>query len=248
MRLAVIADVHGNCAALQAVLEDIAMLGIREIVNLGDCFSGPLEADRTADLMILLDAAGTMTVRGNHDRHLLETAPHAMGASDAHAHGQLAPRHLQWLRSLPFSAIYRDEVYLCHATPQADDVYWLEQISADGQVCLNSVEEIERRAAGIEQALILCAHTHIPRAVQLADGRLIVNPGSVGCPAYEDDAPCFRKVETGHAMASHAVLEKSEKGWVPQFRNVAYDHMAMSRLAQKNGRADWASALATGRI
>jgi diadenosine tetraphosphatase ApaH/serine/threonine PP2A family protein phosphatase len=248
MRFAAIADVHGNCAALQAVLEDIALLGIRDIVNLGDCFSGPLEAARTADLMILLDAAGTMTVRGNHDRYLLESLPHAMGASDAHAHRQLAPRHLQWLRSLPFSAIYCDEVYLCHATPQADDAYWLEQLSADGRVCLNSTEEIERRADGIEQALILCAHTHIPRAVQLADGRLIVNPGSVGCPAYEDDTPISHKVETGHAMASYAVLEKSEKGWVPQFRNVTYDHMAMSRLAQKNDRSDWASALATGRV
>jgi diadenosine tetraphosphatase ApaH/serine/threonine PP2A family protein phosphatase len=248
MHFAAIADVHGNCAALQAVLEDIAKLGIRDIVNLGDCFSGPLEADRTADLMILLDEAGSMTVRGNHDRYLLETSPDALGASDAHAHRQLAPRHLQWLRSLPFSAIYRDEVYLCHATPQADDVYWLEQVSADGNVSLKASDEIERRAEGIDQALILCGHSHVPRAVQLSDGRLIVNPGSVDCPAYQDDAPIFHRVETGHAMASYAVMEKSEKGWAPQFRNVSYDHMAMSRLAQKNGRSDWASALASGRV
>lgn len=78
--------------------------------------------------------------------------------------------------------------------------------------------------------------------------RLIVNPGSVGCPAYDDDLPFHHKVETGHAMASYAMIEKTEDGWAPSFRNVAYDHMAMSRLAAENGRAEWANALATGRV
>lgn len=49
MRFAVIADVHGNCVALEAVLADIANAGIMEVVKLGDHVSGPLEARRTAD-------------------------------------------------------------------------------------------------------------------------------------------------------------------------------------------------------
>jgi hypothetical protein len=44
MKLAAIADIHGNCVALEAVLADIAALGIGEVVNLGDHLSGPLEA------------------------------------------------------------------------------------------------------------------------------------------------------------------------------------------------------------
>ena len=52
MRFAAIADVHGNLLALEAVLKDIADLGITEIVNLGDHLSGPLEPSRTADLLI----------------------------------------------------------------------------------------------------------------------------------------------------------------------------------------------------
>ncbi|OWK25115.1 hypothetical protein AJ87_13705 [Rhizobium yanglingense] len=75
-----------------------------------------------------------------------------------------------------------------------------------------------------------------------------LNPGSVGGPAYDDDKPYPHKVETGHPMASYAILEKSASGWTPYFRNVAYDHMAMSRLAKANGRPDWAAALATGWI
>ena len=52
MRFAAIADVHGNCAALEAVLADIAGAGLTEIVNLGDHLSGPLEPRRTADLLM----------------------------------------------------------------------------------------------------------------------------------------------------------------------------------------------------
>src|SRR4029077_18068566 len=41
-KLAIIADIHGNVAALEAVLADIKALGVADIVNLGDCVSGPL--------------------------------------------------------------------------------------------------------------------------------------------------------------------------------------------------------------
>src|SRR3954469_12698409 len=99
MRFAAIADIHGNHLALEAVLTDIRAQGVEEIVNLGDFFSGPLEAGRTADLLMPL---GLTSVRGNHDRYLIEQDPAAMHASDAAAHRQLTPPHLDWLRGLPF--------------------------------------------------------------------------------------------------------------------------------------------------
>ena len=66
MRFAAIADVHGNRPALEAVLADIAMLGLDEVVNLGDHVSGPLEAARTADLLM---ARGFPSIRGDQDRN-----------------------------------------------------------------------------------------------------------------------------------------------------------------------------------
>ncbi|WP_064695331.1 metallophosphoesterase family protein [Rhizobium aegyptiacum] len=243
MRFAAIADIHGNYLALEAVLADIRAQGIEEIVNLGDFFSGPLEAGRTADMLIPL---GLMSVCGNHDRYLIEQDPTSMHVSDAVAYRQLTPSHLDWLRDLPFDAVYRGEVYLCHATPKDDNLYWLESVSPEGHVFQKPIEAIEALAEGIELPLILCGHSHVPRAVRLSDGRLIVNPGSVGCPAYDDVLPYYHKVEAGHPLASYAILEKTAAGWTWQFRTVAYDHMAMSALAAGRGRADWASALATG--
>jgi diadenosine tetraphosphatase ApaH/serine/threonine PP2A family protein phosphatase len=243
MRFAAIADIHGNHLALEAVLADMRAQGIEDIVNLGDCFSGPLEAGKVADL--LLDVP-MPTVRGNHDRYLIDRDLVAMHASDSVAYRQLSPAHLDWIRALPTSLVYRDEAYLCHAMPDDDNTYWLEQVSSDGLVSLMPLECIEALAGAIDQPLILCAHSHIARTVRLSDGRLIVNPGSVGCPAYDDVLPYYHKVETGHPLACYAILEKTAKGWQAMFRQVVYDHGAMARLAAANRRDDWASGLATG--
>ncbi len=245
MRFAAIADVHGNYLALEAVLADIRAQGIADIVNLGDMASGPLDAKRTIDIMMGMDAT---CVRGNHDRYLTDTTLEAMYPSDRFSHGQLEEEHLDWLRALPFSAVYCDRVYLCHATPADDNTYWLEAVAPDGLVHLAAIEAIEEKAEGIEQSLILCAHSHIPRTVRLRDGRMIVNPGSVGCPGYRDVTPYPHAVETGTPDASYAILEQHGNAWQVGYRQVPYDNQAMADLARANGRLDWASALATGWI
>lgn len=245
MRFAAIADIHGNCAALEAVLLDIGQQGIPTnfIVNLGDCLSGPLEAGRTAELLLSLDLP---TVRGNHDRYLVEHSLGEMHSWEADAYSQLTDEHLDWLKSLPPSLVWHDDVFACHANPHDDQAYWLEIVKPDGAVCLKPRADIERLAEGIKQSLMLCGHSHLPRAVRLRDGRIIVNPGSVGCPVYDDDMPYYHQVETGTPHASYAICETKNGIWDITFRLVPYDHMSQSRLAEQNGRPTWAAGLATG--
>src|ERR1700682_5393062 len=95
MRFAAIADVHGNYLALEAVIADIRTQGISDIVNLGDMASGPLDARRTMDALMALDA---VHVLGNHDRYLIDRPPERMGSWDRPAHAQLDASHLDWLR------------------------------------------------------------------------------------------------------------------------------------------------------
>ena len=243
MRFAAIADIHGNHAALVAVLADIAALGLSEIVNLGDHLSGPLEARKTADLLIEREL---VCISGNHDRYLVEQAPDVMGLSDRVAYDQLDRRHLDWLKALKPTLSWHDDVFLCHATPASDETYWLERVNDDGTVHIAPIEAIEAEASGIAASLILCGHTHIPRVVRLRDGRLVVNPGSVGSPGYVDSTPVVHKMQAGTPDACYAILERTRAGWSTTFRFVPYDHMAMAELARRNGRAEWASALATG--
>jgi diadenosine tetraphosphatase ApaH/serine/threonine PP2A family protein phosphatase len=243
MRFAAIADVHGNYLALEAVIADIRAQGIEDIVNLGDMASGPLDARRTMDALMSLDA---VHVLGNHDRYLIDRPPEKMGSWDRPAHAQLDEPHLDWLRALPPTRVFRKQVFLCHATPASDEVYWLDTVHPDGTVSMSPYERIEQLAQGISERLILCAHTHLARAVRLRDGRLIVNPGSVGSPGYRDVHPFPHVVEAGSPDARYAILESNGDAWQVSFRHVPYDHEAMAALARQNGQSELAAAIATG--
>ena len=216
MKLAAIADIHGNCVALEAVLADIAALGIDEVVNLGDHLSGPLEARRTADLLM---ERGIASIRGDQDRIMVELG--APGASRRIDHRQLEQSHLDWLASLPPTLLHRDEIFLCHGSPKSDSAFWLERVTEEGQILSRPIAEIESEAVGVEASLILCGHSHLPRAVRLRDGRLAVNPGSVGCPGYDSPKPVYHKGQTGTPDACYAILERSSRGWSTTLRDLA---------------------------
>lgn len=242
-RIAVIADIHGNADALLAVLGDITSFAPDLIVNLGDHFSGPLAAGETAG--ILLDRPEIVSIRGNHDRALVDTAPQQMIASDAVAHAQLSQQALAWLRALPVTLAIED-LFLCHGTPDSDVTYWLEHLVGD-LVTARPRDAVAAFAKGIDAQIFLCGHTHTPRAVALPGGAWVVNPGSVGCPAYDDDTPLPHVVQTGNPAASYMLIDRHADG-PPQIthRLVPYDTTRMAAQARAHGRAGWASAVSTG--
>jgi predicted phosphodiesterase len=82
MRIAIIADIHGNLPAPEAVLADIARHEVDCTINLGDCVSGPLWPREVCDLLM---ARQDLSIRGNHDRWVSGTDPLRMGASDRYA-------------------------------------------------------------------------------------------------------------------------------------------------------------------
>jgi putative phosphoesterase len=241
MRLAVLADVHGNLRALEAVLADLARHAPDAVVDLGDCLSGPLQAAATADLLM---ARGFPTVRGNHDRQLLEQPADALGDSDRAADAQLDARHRDWLATFPTTAVVGD-VLCCHATPADDMPYLLEAVDGHGAVGLATPEVIAERLGPTAQRIVCAGHTHLPRAVTLPDGRLVVNPGSVGLQAFEWDVPRAHIVEAGSPHARYAIVDTDRRPRVEHVA-VAYDWHAAADDARRAGRPDWARALATG--
>ena len=94
---------------------------------------------------------------------------------------------------------------------------------------------------------MLCGHTHTPRVVRLPDGRMIVNPGAVGCPAYLDtrgEVPFIH--QTGSPDARYAILERVGNAWRADLCAVTYDSGDMVRLAESRGAESWAEAIKTG--
>jgi predicted phosphodiesterase len=253
MKIAIISDIHGNLLALQAVLADIARQGVEQTVNLGDILSGPLQPRETADLLM---AQNFPTIKGNHERQLL--AAHALPAaqrnltdSDGYAAAQVSAAQVAWLRALPMQFALTDDVWLCHGTPASDLEYWMETVvpgfGVHGHPGVRPAtpEEVAQRLGDCAYPMVLCGHTHVPRIVQ--SGRaLVINPGSVGLPGYEDDHPFPHVIENGAPHARYAVLEKAAASWQVDLRAVPYDHLAQARVAESNHRPDWAHALATG--
>lgn len=170
-RTAVIADVHGNVAALAAVLDEALPLGVERVVSLGDLLSGPFPRE-TLDLLLGLDVP-VVTVRGNADREVLAGNP-AHGQDWVRA--QLTPVQRDAVAAWPLTARVEVEglgaVRCCHATPRDDEEIVLQASSDD---------RVRSVLAGVSEQVVLCGHTHMPFDRRV-DRRRLVNPGSVGMP------------------------------------------------------------------
>lgn len=244
MRIAVISDVHGNLPALRAVLDDIRGRGCDAIANLGDLASGPLWPAETLALLMDLPA---VTIRGNHERQLLETDPAAMGASDRFTHGTLAPAQLDWMAALPAQAWIDGEVLLLHGSPASDVGYLSERVDASGPRA-GTPDELAADLAGLEARVVLCGHTHVPRALPLGDGRLCVNPGSVGLQAFRGRSPHPHVMQSGTPAARYAMLQRDSGSWHAQLLAVEYDPAPAAALARERGFDEWVGALRDGRL
>jgi predicted phosphodiesterase len=249
MRVALISDIHGNRWALDAVLDHIAGQRVDAIWNLGDILSGPLKPAATADMLIPL---GLPTIAGNCERGLLACGDAPGGLSDQFAFDHIEAHHRAWLRTLPSTLAPQPGVLLCHGTPRSDHEPLLETLELEGQRPATG-GEIELRAEGHAARLIACGHTHVPRMARTRDGCVIVNPGSVGLPAYDEpnplsppDQPELFYVDNGCPHASYAIAEAIDGTWQVSFHRIAYDWESAAACAERNGRPEWAHALRTG--
>ncbi|HEV8191888.1 MAG TPA: hypothetical protein VGP82_10450 [Ktedonobacterales bacterium] len=143
------------------------------------------------------------------------------------------------------TAVIDDEVFLCHGD-LFDSPYLLEQVEASG-VTLRNTAAVEASAVAIAQPVVLSRHSHVPRTVALPGGELIVNPGSVGLPAYTMEMPVPYAMESGSPHARYVLLRKACQSWQVEHVQVPYEWELAARIARENRRPDWAEWLSTGR-
>lgn len=244
--IGLLADIHANVWALEAVLEHGKKRGVASFLNLGDVLYGPLQSRATYER--LLREKILLTIQGNQDRQIYDATAEDLAANPtlAFVMRDLGDEPIHWLRQLPATAVFQDEIFLCHGTPASDTAYLLENVSS-GAPQVGSEAAIREQLKNVAQTLVVCGHTHIPRVVQLSNGPLILNPGSIGVAAYDDVRPTKHRMENFSPHASYAILEKSKFGWNISLERVAYDHESAAGRARSLGREDWATAIATGR-
>ena len=243
-KIAVLSDIHGNSWALNTVLSDIKSKGIKTIINLGDCLYGPLDPKGTFDL---LSSNDILSISGNQDRIILENLNIKSDMITLeYVKKNLDNDAIDWLKKLPFDFIYENYIYCCHGIPANDSVYLLESLQTD-YVTVKGKEEIDDLSDNIKQKIIVCGHSHVPRIVE-TNKRIVINPGSVGLPAYINDLPITHKMENFNSHARYSILTFTKKSVNIDQIAISYDYEEAARMAEKNKRNDWAKWIRTGRI
>ena len=228
MRCAVLADIHSNLEALEAVFRDIEVKGgVDEVWCLGDIVGyGP----EPAECIKLLREHNPVCIAGNHDMGAvgkLELTFFNPAAAQACSWTgeKLTPEDLKYLEELPMT-VQKGDFLLAHGSPASP---LLEYVAS------NSIAE--KNFSHFEERYCLVGHTHEPQAYKLEDdkvgsislssgiglvlkkGRMIINPGAVGQPRdgdprasyaiYDSEGSLFRvyRVEYGIRATQDKMME-----------------------------------------
>ncbi|TMB95207.1 MAG: metallophosphoesterase family protein [Chloroflexi bacterium] len=184
MRVAVISDIHGNLPALEAVLSDVSRARVDLIISCGDVASGPLPVET---LQVLRGLADARFVRGNADRALVagfdgSQMPRLKGPGFDWCSSQLTREDRDFLASfaetITIDVDGLGRVLFCHGSPRSD-----EEI----MTARTSEERLGEFVAGVDAAVVVCGHTHMPFD-RMAGRVRVINPGSVGMPYGEPGA------------------------------------------------------------
>ena len=218
MRVAVLADIHGNVPALEAVLADIERNPVDRIVLNGDIALGPLPGETIDRLVALGDRV--VWVRGNCERLMVDSFDGGSGpdarAEVADTAKLLTKAQRDRLADLPLTVTLDVDglgpALFCHATPRRDDEFVLVDSPPSRYAAV---------LAGIDEGVVVLGHTHMPFA-RLVGERWVVNPGSVGMPY-------------GHAGAAWALL-----GPAIALRRTMYDLEAAAAQLRRSS-LPWAS-------
>ncbi|HZZ82649.1 MAG TPA: metallophosphoesterase family protein [Gemmataceae bacterium] len=188
MRILLIADVHANWAALNAIKEPFdACLALGDLVDYG--------LDPSPCIQWIRQHA-THAVRGNHDHGVAQYVKvhgrngfkYLTGVTREVTQERINAEERRFLAALPVSkrvTIDGVRFLLVHATPR----------DPMDEYAIADAEFWSRRLAGVDAQVICVGHTHHPYILEVGD-KLVINPGSVGQPRDGDPRASFAIIES----------------------------------------------------
>jgi putative phosphoesterase len=228
-RIAALSDVHGNVAALEAVLGDIAREKPDRIAVAGDLVLNGPEPSAVVDVLREQAAAGAAVIAGNTDIAVADFdyaaafpwmndgVPDAIAAAAEWANEALGEERVEWLRALPAERRVRAEddtlVLVCHASPGSQTSGFDQNL--DPSVTIERVARTDAR-------VIVCGHTHLPEVRDLGF-RVIVNTGSAG---YVFD---------GDPTATWALIDIDDGEVHAEIRRTEFDTLAVANAISARG-------------
>jgi predicted phosphodiesterase len=237
MRIAVFSDIHGNCVALEAVLNDLRRERVERAVCLGDAIQG---GPQPAEVVARLRELGCPVVMGNADAWLLsgeETADEGLPAEQlkklneirAWSLARLSPddhAFIQTFQPAVEISLEAEQTLLCfHGSPASFDDLILPDISQPALFELLGSYPARVMAGG---------HTHVQQVQRIgADARFFFNPGSVGF-AYSHHQP--DEGFQADPWAEYAILRSEGERLGLEFRQIPFDVAALIAAYRTSGR------------
>lgn len=223
--IAILADIHGNLLALEAVLADLKEQAVDQVICLGDIVAfGPQPAATVRRLRELQ----WPTVMGNTDEWMLRPGdwtprPGAERLKEILHWGreQLSGKDLDYLGSfaptLRFDLGESGSLLCVHGSPRSN---------LEGMLSDTPADRLEEMLGDHRETVIAGGHTHRVMLRRFKE-TLLINPGTVG--------------DGRRGTAEYAILAASGEGLSLTFRQVPYDGEAVDRLARESGmpHAEW---------
>ncbi len=249
MRFAILADLHGNLPALEAVLDDIRADPVDGILIAGDLVTGGPFPVETLRLLRSLDA---VMIRGNTDTYLLDyrdgTAPDvwttaAQWAPMRWTYAQLDAEALNFIAALPEQRVVTppgtDPVRIVHGSltklngvlvPHQDAVVrkFRDARFFSGDKALPSLTD---DLASLAEAVLICGHTHIAWQAR-HNGWLALNPGSTG------------NAIDGNVGAEYAIMTWADGHWHAELRCIPYDLDRLRAAFHERGVLEYGGPMA----
>ncbi len=205
--LAILSDVHGNLAALKAVLDDAVKKGCTEFISLGDVIGYYSKPNECIDLLRHFNIPHLL---GNHDNYIVsgvncERSKVVAGIIDDHKK-MITVGNLEWLnRALP--RIELEKCLMLHGGPKDPIDEYVYSISED------------MFPDGVDTLFV--GHTHV-QFMHDFSGKIFCNPGAVGQPRDGDPRAAYVIYENGNINLQRlnydieiTVSDMKEKGYEP---------------------------------
>ena len=234
MKIALIADIHGNVPALDAVLQDAEKAQPDLYLCLGDVVDGP---DPSGSIERVVALPNHQCILGNTDRYIMQQeeppeltvaavleSPQTLPkfqqatASFAWSRGHLCATGwyetlfdwpIEWRAILPSG----QTLLAVHASPGLSDGPGIAPYTTD--------EQLDQLLRGCTESIVCVGHTHLP-FVRHFEEKLIINPGSVGNPLVDDQNACY------------AILSADQDGVTVDLRQVPYDNAGFIAMVRKS--------------